>query len=256
MTGRPPVTAAVFIADSSAFDGQPTQVTVAGAEGKHAVTVRRINVGEVVVVTDGRGQWASGPVANVHGRDAFTMLVEVQGFAPLLEPQVVVVQAIPKGDRGEVAVETMTEVGVDVIVPWVSERTQVRLDADREAKLVGKWRATAREAAKQARRTYVPVVADAVRELAAIGLQGSCVIVLDAEGATSLGDIELPTSGTVTLVVGPEGGVSPAELVSLQQAGATVAKLGPSVLRASTAGTVAAGIVLSRTARWSATAGL
>lgn len=249
MTAERPVTAPVFLADSDALAADV--VTLSGDEGRHAATVRRIAVGETVVITDGAGTWVCGEVSNVAGRDRVSVTVGDRGHEPIPVPRVVVVQALPKGDRGETAVETLTEVGVDVIVPWVSERTQVKADPERATKIVAKWRATAREAAKQARRVHVPMVADVVRGAGLAHLvEGGSVYVLDAEGATPLASVQFPADRDIVLVVGPEGGLSAGELASLEALGANIVRLGPSVLRTSTAGTVAAGLVLAGTPRW------
>jgi 16S rRNA (uracil1498-N3)-methyltransferase len=249
MSSGRPITAPVFLVDPGVIG--ETSVTFSGDEGRHAVTVRRISVGEPIVLTDGVGTWAAGEVSAVTGRDRVTVTVTSQGTEPAPFPRVVVVQALPKGDRGETAVETLTEVGVDVIVPWVSERTQVKADPERASKIVSRWRSTARESAKQARRMHVPVVTDIVRGDALTHLiDGAAVLVLDAEGEQPLAMAELPLDRDIVLVVGPEGGLSPDELAEFAALGATTVRLGPSVLRTSTAGTVAAGLVLASTPRW------
>jgi 16S rRNA (uracil1498-N3)-methyltransferase len=251
MSQQRDVIAPVFLVEPGALADDV--VVIDGPEGKHAATVRRLQVGEPIVVTDGQGAWVAGAVQAVEGRDRVVVAVHESGVDERPALRVTVLQGLPKGDRGETAVETLTEVGVDVIVPWISERTQVRLDPEREAKLLSRWRATAREAGKQARRTFAPVVADVVRRQGALTLvqDAAFAVVLDAAAGQSLGDRELPVEGEVVLVIGPEGGVTPTEIADFVIAGATPARLGPSVLRTSTAGTVAAGVVLSRTSRWS-----
>jgi 16S rRNA (uracil1498-N3)-methyltransferase len=251
MTPHRDVTAPVFLVDTGALDA--AVVVIDGPEGKHAATVRRLQAGEPVVVTDGAGEWAAGSVAAVEGRARILVTVSERGHDDRPALTVAVLQALPKGDRGETAVETLTEVGVDTIVPWVSERTQVRVDSEREAKVITRWRATSREAAKQARRTYLPVVTEVARRTAALEVvaESQLAVVLDAEAGMALSELELPVEGVIVLVVGPEGGVAPSELADFVAAGAVPARLGPSVLRTSTAGTVAAALVLSRTSRWS-----
>jgi 16S rRNA (uracil1498-N3)-methyltransferase len=251
MSPQRDVTAPVFLVEPGALTND--FVVIDGSEGKHAATVRRLQVGEPIVVTDGHGAWVAGAVQAVEGRDRIVVAVHESGVDAPPHVRLTVLQAMPKGDRGETAVETLTEVGVDVIVPWISERTQIRLDSDREAKILGRWRTTAREAGKQARRTFAPVVADVVRRQEALALvqAATLAIVLDAEAGLALGDLDPPSQGDIVLVVGPEGGLTPGELADFVIAAATPARLGPSVLRTSTAGTVAAGVVLSRTSRWS-----
>ncbi len=172
-------------------------------------------------------------------------------------PRVAVLQAIPKGDRGELAVELLTEVGADIIVPWAAERSIAVWRGEREARSRARWSSAAEEAAKQSRRAWFPEVTEqadlaaATRRVAAASL----AIVLDPDAADAVTAIKLPTAGEIVLIVGPEGGISPGEADAFRRAGAKPARLGPTVLRASTAGVVAAGILLSQTARWADTPG-
>jgi 16S rRNA (uracil1498-N3)-methyltransferase len=165
---------------------------------------------------------------------------------------VTVVQAIPKGDRGELAVEEMTEVGVDRIVPWAAARCVPVWQGARGERSLAKWRITAREAAKQSRRAWIPEVTPAasVRQVCQEITKAACAIVLEPGAAASLGRLNLPASGELLVVVGPEGGITEQESAAFRQAGATACSLGPTVLRTSTAGTVAAAVLLSRSARW------
>lgn len=240
----------VFLVETSRLSGDV--VVVDGAEGRHAATVRRLAVGERVDVTDGRGRVAPCVVESV-GRDklicAVTSVIEV----PPSQPHLTVVQALPKGDRGELAVETMTEVGVDEIVPWAASRCIVRWKGDRGARALSRWRSTAREAAKQARRAWIPDVTEQVttRMLSQRVGSASLGLVLHESASRPLADVAVPDDGEILIVVGPEGGVTDEELRDLLDAGGVAVRLGPSVLRTSTAGVVAAGVVLSRTSRWS-----
>jgi 16S rRNA (uracil1498-N3)-methyltransferase len=167
------------------------------------------------------------------------------------------VQAVPKGDRAELAVETMTEVGVDVIVPWAAERCVAIWTGghDQEARgqrALERWRSAAREAAKQSRRSWLPEVPTLASTAAVTERCGSaaCSIILEPGAGTRLGALPLPASGEIVVIVGPEGGVSPAELAGFERAGAIPVRLGPTVLRTSTAGAAAAAVLLSRSARW------
>ncbi|WP_222851135.1 16S rRNA (uracil(1498)-N(3))-methyltransferase [Phytoactinopolyspora mesophila] len=226
-------------------------VVLAGDEGRHAAVVRRIRPGERVDLTDGAGHLARCVVV---GADRNGLTCDVQDRVDVAEPapRLVVLQALPKGERGETAVETMTEVGVDEIVPWSASRCMVRWKGERGEKALRKWRSTAREAAKQSRRAWFPKVADPAATPAAADRLATATrgLVLHEEAETALGDVELPAHGEIVMVVGPEGGVAPEELEAFRAVGAEPVRLGPTVLRTSTAGTVAAGIILSRTARW------
>ncbi|MET8921060.1 16S rRNA (uracil(1498)-N(3))-methyltransferase [Streptomyces sp. NPDC004623] len=248
------MTAPVFVVEQ--LPGGP-EFVLDGPEGRHAVSVRRLNPGEDLVLTDGRGRWAEGVVRAAEGKDRLlvTGLVSVHE-EPAPAPRITVVQALPKGDRGELAVETMTETGVDAIVPWQAARCITQWKGDRGLKSLAKWRSTAREAGKQSRRVRFPEVADAMttKQVAALLARADFAAVLHEDrdsGSEPLATAELPAEGTIVLVVGPEGGVSPQELAAFAEAGAPAYRLGPSVLRTSTAGTAAAALLMGRTGRWS-----
>ena len=226
-------------------------VTLTGPEGRHAAVVRRLRVGERADVTDGAGILAEGVVASV-GQDSVTLDVRALHTVPPPEQRLAVAQALPKGDRGELAVELMTEVGVDTIIPWSAERSITRWQAERGEKALGRWRSTAREAAKQSRRPWLPEVAGLATTpaLAKRAVAAARAVVLDADALPKLHELPLPERGELLLIVGPEGGISPAERAALREAGALEARLGPTVLRTSTAGAAAAAILLSRAGRW------
>jgi len=224
-------------------------VEVDGDEAHHAVAVRRLRVGEPVVLTDGRGRSVTGAVAST-GKRAFAVTVASVADLPLPSPSVTVVQAIPKGDRGELAVELLTEVGVQRIVPWAAARSVAVWKGERADKQLARWRSTAREAAKQARRSWFPEVTGLATtdEVAGLVESAPTAVVLH-EGATgTIGS--LPVAGPLLVVVGPEGGLTDEEIAVFESAGAHVVRLGAEVLRTSTAGVAAVAALLSRTQRW------
>jgi len=263
------VSAPVFVIGPDQL--RESSVVLDGAEARHAATVRRMRVGEPIVVTDGQGRAAVGVVSAV-SRDRVVVGVERRLERPAPKPRLVVVQAIPKGERADRAVELMTEVGVDEIVPFTAQRCVARWSADRVDSSLARWRTTAREAAKQSRRWWFPEVGrpvglDALAERVATSAlalvlheagEGSAGSVSAASvsaasvsaASVSIGSVPVPNSGDVLLVVGPEGGLTDDEVDRLVVAGATVARLGPTVLRTSTAGAAAAVSILSRTPRW------
>lgn len=232
--------------------GAGERFTLSGDEGFHAATVQRLGVGESVLLSDGDGRLAHCNVVEVPAKDS--IIVEIVGMteAPTPAPRLIVVQAIPKGDRGELAVEMLTEVGVDVIVPWAAQRCVAQWRGDKVDRGVEKWKATARESAKQSRRPRTPQVSTlaSTDDVVRLIRNTSPTWVLHEDGDVRLSSVQVPLQGDVVLVVGPEGGVAPQELSAFEAAGAAVVRLGPSVLRTSTAGAVAAGIVLARTTRW------
>ncbi len=224
-----------------------SEVLVDGAEGRHAVTVRRLRAGERVVVADGSGGGIRGEVLEATKAG---LRVRVDEVLDEPEPAVrlVVAQALAKGDRAELAVEMLTEVGVAEVVPWQASRSVARWSADRVERGLGRWRSTVREAAKQSRRLRVPDVAEPVGtpaltdRLAAADL----ALVLHEDADSPIAAVELPAAGEVVVVVGPEGGISPEELAAFAEAGARTVRVGDHVLRTSTAGVVALAALLNR----------
>lgn len=236
----------VFLADS---DLTASRVVLTGPEGRHAATVRRLRTGELVELVDGHGTRARCAVVAV-GRDTVELAVEQRVVEPVPRHRLVLVQALPKGERGELAVELATEVGVDEVVPWTAARCVMQWKGERGDKALGRWRATAREAAKQARRSRVPEVADlaTTREVAARLAAAATGVVLHEAATAPLVDVPLPDGGEVVVVVGPEGGLTDDELGVLA---APTVRLGPTVLRTSTAGAAALAVLSARAGRWS-----
>ena len=214
-----------------------------GPEGRHAALVRRLKAGEPVDLVDGRGSRVTGTVASTT-KDTLTVAVAGRSTEEPPATRITVVQALAKGDRGELAVELATEVGVDAVIAWSAARCVVRWDGERGAKALERWRSTAREAAKQARRAWFPDVTGPLTTAQVAQLPGQ-LLVLHEDATTRLA--EVPLSGDVVLVVGPEGGISADELDAL---GGTSVRLGRSVLRTSTAGAAAAAVISSRSGRW------
>ncbi|GAB2593108.1 ribosomal RNA small subunit methyltransferase E [Paractinoplanes abujensis] len=220
-----------------------------GPEGHHAATVQRLRAGETLLLSDGRGTLATGHVDTV-GKGTVSVALGARSVAPAPDPRLVVVQGIAKGDRGELAVQAMTEIGVDEILPWAASRSVTQWRGDRGFKARDKWAATAREAAKQARRPWLPVVGgdpDCSTKQVAARL-GASAFVLHEEATERLTTVPLPSSGEIVLVVGPEGGISDAELAQFD--GATPVRLGREVLRTSTAGVAALSVLSARLGRW------
>jgi 16S rRNA (uracil1498-N3)-methyltransferase len=226
------------------------ELLVDGAEGRHAVDVLRLTAGEPVRVGDGAGTVVEGTVLDA-GPRGLRVQVTARHEVPEPQPEFVLVQALPKGDRGQLAVELATELGVDRIVPWAAARCVTRWREDRVEKGLAKWRAAARAAAKQSRRPRVPEVGDLMTtrqvcgELADVDL----AVVLHEQARRPLSGLDVPGSGTVAVVVGPEGGLTDGEVVALRAAGAQAVRLGPEVLRTSTAGAAALAALSVRT-RW------
>jgi 16S rRNA (uracil1498-N3)-methyltransferase len=225
--------------------------TLDGPEGHHAATVQRLRVGERLLLSDGRGLTAEATVRSV-GRGTLELTLGDRSYEPEPDPRIVVVQGIAKGDRGELAVQAMTEVGVDEIVPWSAARSVMRWQGERGEKSRQRWADTAREATKQARRSWLALVPPAETTSAvADRLRGAALaVVLHEEASDRLATVDVPATGDLVLVIGPEGGITDEELAAFTAAGAVAARLGPNVLRTSTAGVAAVAALASRLSRW------
>ncbi len=225
-----------------------------GPEGRHAATVRRIRVGEPITLSDGAGVLAPSEVIAAQ-KDRLELRVLERFAAPPVTPRVTIVQALPKSDRSELAVELMTEAGADVIVPWQAARCVANWEG-KAGKGVGKWRAAARSAARQSRRAYIPEVTDLYRTSDVLDLirkvraDNGIVAALHESGESRFTALPVAEASRVVLIVGPEGGLDDTELSALTDAGADAVLLGPTVLRTSTAATVALGALGALTPRW------
>lgn len=252
----------VFFTPAGALDNTvPGSVFVLdGAEARHAVTVKRLAVGEQVDIADGAGKRITGTVTETAPAELTVECTSIS-VEPRPDVRLVLVQALAKGDRDELAIETATELGIDAVVPWQSERSIVRWKGDRAAKAHGKWQSTVTAAAKQARRAWIPEVRPAVdtqalaREVAEAGL----AVILHEDAVTPLRRVlgkwseerqEASGPSEILLIVGPEGGISPREVTRLCSAGAVTALLGPHVLRSSTAGPAGVVVASDVLGRW------
>lgn len=224
------------------------EFVLGGEEGRHAARVKRLAVGEPILISDGRGVLLECEVSAVLA-DGLSLAVVSRRRVPAPEPRLVVVQALPKGERAELAVELMTELGADEIVPWAASRCIAQWHGARGEKALHKWRRTAREAAKQSRRARVPRMAP-LASSAEIAQRLGGGLVLHEGAAETLASIDLPLAGDLVVVVGPEGGITPDELDLFAAQGARTVRMGDSVLRTSTAGGAALAALSLRLGRW------
>ena len=227
-------------------------VALTGPEAHHAAAVRRVRIGEEVSLGDGHGAWLEGLCEEVSPR-LVSIRITARTDIPAATPRLVLVQALAKGDRDELAVQAATELGVDEIVPWQASRSVSRWDAAKAQKGRTRWASIAREAAKQAHRPWLPEVADlaTTRDLAARGTSAR-ILVLEPTGSAALTTVafEAEDARDILLVVGPEGGIAAEELDLLAAAGAEIVRLGSTVLRTSTAGPAALAVVSAAIGRW------
>lgn len=221
-----------------------------GPEGRHAATVRRLRVGESLWVADGAGRRVTGRVVDAQAA-ALTLVIDEVVDLPAAALSFTLVQALAKADRDEDAIEAATELGVDRIIPWQAERSVVIWRGERGEKSRRKWGDIVRAATKQSRRAWLPEVEPVVTTaglVARLGA-GATAYVLHEEASEALAAQELPTVGEILVIVGPEGGIASGEVDALTSAGARPVRLGPTVLRSSSAGPAALA-VLSVGARW------
>lgn len=228
----------------TAADWAAQRISVRGPEARHAFTVGRVRLGEQLEIGDGAGRVGSGPVVEASAEQV-VIAIERELLEEPPQPAIWLAQALAKGDRDELAVQAATELGVVGVIPWQAERSVVQWRAEKRARGVERWRSIVREATKQALRAWLPAVAEPVAGLALAAhpiLQGALVLVLEPEAQQPLGRLApelLHDAERIVLVVGPEGGIAPAERAALTAAGATEVRLGGSVLRTSTAGPAA-----------------
>jgi 16S rRNA (uracil1498-N3)-methyltransferase len=222
-----------------------------GDEGRHAASVRRIRAGELVEIADGSGRVARCSVSAA-GKDRLDLVITQVEVIPAPALRFGLVQALAKGGRDEQALETATEVGVDLVLPWQAARSVSRWEGPKVAKNEKRWATIAREAAKQSRRSRIPEL-EPLRHTSALArrlAKADCALVLHEDAEQALVGVQLPVEGEVLLVVGPEGGIGEAELSTLAEAGALPVRLGPEVLRTSSAGPIALGLLAARSGRW------
>ena len=216
-------------------------VEVTGDEARHAVVVKRTTPGEGVLLADGAGRAVRGRVVAAERNRLAVEVTEILESHPRAH-RFVVAQALAKGDRSELAVEIMTELGVDEILAWQASRSIVRWQGERGVKSLGRWTATAREATKQSRRFRIPEVSAVTTTRVVERIEAAeLALVLHESAEKTLSRVKLPEAGEILLIVGPEGGISPEELERFRGAGAVPVRISDGVLRTSTAGAIAIG---------------
>lgn len=217
-------------------------------EAHHAIKVLRLNIGEVIKISDGVGNWVSGPIVEIAKKELFVSITE-RGEIQAAKPELVLVQAITKSDRNKEMLELAVEAGVDRIIPWQSERSISKWQSDSEQK----WQVGIKQSCKQARQVKLPQLMQVMSTsevITSIG-EGGFGIVFHEEASTKFSDLTIPNSqSSVYLVIGPEGGISEQELLSFQNNGSKVVRLGDTVLRSAHAGFAALSAVQTKLGRW------
>ncbi|WP_411722273.1 16S rRNA (uracil(1498)-N(3))-methyltransferase [Mycetocola sp.] len=241
----------LYLREDLATADEGALVELAGAEAKHAVTVNRSRVGDDLRIGNGRGLMVTGVIESIEpgrvGVRARQVTVEQEP-----SPRLVLVQALAKGDRDEMAIQAATELGVSSIIPWAASRSVSRWEGMKKEKGRIRWETIVREASKQSIRSFVPPVSPIASTTDLQKLAGtSRVVLLDPTATERLSRIDVAGDDRdLLLVVGPEGGISDAELESLTAAGAVRARLGDTVLRTSSAGPAALAVLNVALGRW------
>ncbi len=240
--------ASLYLSSALEIANTGSSVVLLGDEARHAATVARARVGERIAVGNGRGLVVTGVIESVSPTSVVVIVDEVVE-SPAASPELWLVQALAKGDRDELAVQAATELGVSGVIPWSAERSVSRWDGAKADKGRARWEAIVREASKQSIRPWIPIV-ESVTSSSAVSALPGLVLVLEPTATTRVSDIVLPAHGRISLVVGPEGGVSQREREVFAGAGAVLTRLGSEVLRTSTAGPAALAVLNARLGRW------
>lgn len=239
---------AYFIASTKELNEQV--IALKGDEAHHAIKVRRTEINELIFITDTKGLVVEAKVVEIGPGKILKAEVINKILHENRNPIVCVAQAIAKGDRADLSIELLTEVGVDKIIPWQANRSVSRLE-DKEVKLIQKWNNTARESTKQARRPFMPEILNLVntKELVEEFNNFEKVLILDPDSSNSFIEEIKKISKSILLVIGPEGGIDESEMNLFKNAKADFASLGESILRTSSAGAISAAILLAQT-KW------
>ncbi len=242
----------LFISPIPSDTKSGSKIRIAGAEAKHAMSVRRLQVGEAISVSDGQGNKARGKVSLL-SKDLLELDVESVEKIERPKPQLILVQALAKGDRDEMAVQACTELGIQTVIPWQSERSVSIWKPEKQDKHRLRWQTIATEAAKQSLRPFIPEVERVLGtlELTERLKQFDLTLVLDPTSSTALTSLPLLGHQSIAIVVGPEGGISPQELDQFRSAGLNLVGLGSGILRTSTAGVAVVSYLQATLGNWS-----
>ncbi len=241
----------LFFAAIGSDSAVGTSFTLGGPEAKHAISVRRMTIGESISVSDGSGVKMRGKVTKVKKE---TLEISIESIEELFAPksQLVLVQALAKGDRDELAIQACTELGLFGVIPWQADRSISIWKAEKKQKGQARWQSIVTEAAKQSLRAFIPRVEQVLdsQELISALEVFDQVLILEPEADKSITEINPPAEGKVAIVVGPEGGISEQELESFRQSGFSSVRLGRGVLRTSTAGMAAVSYLQAKLGDW------
>ena len=217
-------------------------------EAHHAIKVLRLNLGEVIKISDGVKKWVSGPIIELSKKE-LKISVSEKGEFEEKKPELVLVQAVTKSDRNKEMLELVIESGVDRIIPWQAERSISKWQSDSAQK----WEIGIKEACKQARQIRLPKLMPMLTTAGVVQLlnKDAQAIVFHESASEKFAQMQLNQSLTsIYLIIGPEGGISPNELSVFENSGGKVVRLGETVLRSAHAGFAAISAVQTKLGRW------
>lgn len=222
--------------------------TLESDEAHHAIKVMRLKTGEEIKISDGEGNWVSGPISEV-GRKNLKIDVTASGIEASKKPELVLVQALTKSDRNKEMLELVTVAGVDRIIPWQAERSISKWQSNS----YDKWTSSIKEAGKQSRRVNLPKLEKlmSAREITQQISASDCILVFHESANEKFSALDISqNASSVYLIIGPEGGITDTELEIFKSKGGNLVRLGEPVLRSAHAGFAALASIQTKLGRW------
>lgn len=222
--------------------------TLESDEAHHAIKVMRLKTGEEIKISDGEGNWVSGPISEV-GKKNLKINVTASGIEASKKPELVLVQALTKSDRNKEMLELVTVAGVDRIIPWQAERSISKWQSNS----YDKWTSSIKEAGKQSRRVNLPKLEKlmSAREITEQISASDCILVFHESANEKFSALDISqNASSVYLIIGPEGGITDTELEIFKSKGGNLVRLGEPVLRSAHAGFAALASIQTKLGRW------
>jgi 16S rRNA (uracil1498-N3)-methyltransferase len=222
--------------------------TLESDEAHHAIKVMRLKTGEEIKISDGEGNWVSGPISEV-GKKNLKIDVTASGIEASKKPELVLVQALTKSDRNKEMLELVTVAGVDRIIPWQAERSISKWQSNS----YDKWTSSIKEAGKQSRRVNLPKLEKlmSAREITEQISASDCILVFHESANEKFSALDISqNASSVYLIIGPEGGITNTELEIFKSKGGNLVRLGEPVLRSAHAGFAALASIQTKLGRW------
>jgi 16S rRNA (uracil1498-N3)-methyltransferase len=213
-----------------------SELSLTGSAAAHVSRVLRLRAGDALTLFNGSGGESAGTILSSKGGTVTVAVGEAREPVRESPLRTILAQGVSRGERMDLTVQKATELGVSLILPVLTERSVVRLDAQQTARKLGHWRKIAVAACEQCGRNRLPEITAPVslKEMLRTDLKASTHLLLSPEATLRVAELPRPTSG-VTVLIGPEGGLTDEEDESVRAAGFLAVRLGPRVLRTETA---------------------